>query len=433
MLEVVDYANRAAKLGAVLNRRATFDEDVDSTVSKILDAVRRDGDAALRRYSAQFDGVPNPVLTVGDEEGDRALAALDEGLRSVLQEAASNVRRFHEHQRQKSWFVEESEAVILGQRVLPLERVGLYVPGSTAFYPSSLLMNAIPAQVAGVDEIHVVSPPGADGLPNPLVLATASILGIRRVHGVGGAQAVAALAYGTESIPGVDKIVGPGNVYVTAAKRQVYGRVDIGAVSGPSEIVILADASADVDFVAADLLSQAEHDERASAILVTTSRTLADNVSLRATACVAELSRREIAERSLRDYGACVVTRSLDEAVDLVNELAPEHLELMVSDAWEVLPRIRNAGAVFVGSYSSEPVGDYFAGPNHVLPTGGTARYASPLGVYDFVKRQSVIAYSRARMQRDGPKIVRFAEAEGLTGHAQAIQVRLDRIRQPDV
>ncbi|HEX7072162.1 MAG TPA: histidinol dehydrogenase [Rhodothermales bacterium] len=433
MLEVVSFAERHARLAAILNRRTTFDEKVDSAVRDVIGAVRGRGDAALREFSARFDGVDNPVLNVPEAETTRALSALDGGLRSVIEEATANIRRFHEHQRRDSWYVEDGDDVVLGQRVIPLQRVGLYVPGGTAFYPSSLLMNAIPAQVAGVEEIHVASPPESTGLPNVLVLATAALLGIRHVHAVGGAQAIAALAYGTESIPAVDKIVGPGNAYVAAAKRMVYGPVDIDAIAGPTEIVVLADDTADAEFVAADLLSQAEHDVRASAILITPSRGLAEAVVNAVRDLARRLERIDIVTQSLADYGACVVTATMDESIELVNTLAPEHLELHVEAPWDLLPRIRNAGAVFLGSYSPEPVGDYFAGPNHVLPTGGTARFASPLGVDDFVKRQSVVGYSEKRLRRDGAKIARFAEAEGLGAHALAIRVRLDRGAEPGV
>lgn len=427
MLQVVDYAKSSEALSAILGRRATFDEEVDRAVAEIVADVHSRGDDAIREYSARFDGVEQPILEVRSETLEQAGSALDGDLRRVIEQAAVNIRRFHERQRETSWFMDDPDGTILGQRVLPLRSVGLYVPGGTAFYPSSLLMNAIPAQVAGVEEIHVVSPPGRDGNPHPLVLGTAALLGIRHVHGVGGAQAVAALAYGTESIPGVDKIVGPGNAYVATAKRQVYGRVDIDAIAGPTEIVVLADDTADPEFVAADLLSQAEHDVRASAILVTTSRAVAEQTARAAARLAERLERRDIIDRSMRDFGACILVEMMEDGIRLVNELAPEHLELMVADPWSVLPSIRNAGAIFLGPFSSEPVGDYFAGPNHVLPTGGTARFASPLGVGDFFKRQSIIAYSRNRLMRDGEGIIRFAKAEGLTGHALAVQLRLDR------
>ncbi|MEZ4700607.1 MAG: histidinol dehydrogenase [Rhodothermales bacterium] len=427
MIPIVTYSERDTRLHAILNRQAAFSPEVDASVRVILDRVRSEGDRALADFTEQFDGVRPAALRVSDEDRQAAYRNLDPAFLDILSEAAGNIRRFHEGQRRQSWFMEEGDGVILGQRVLPLERVGLYVPGGKAFYPSSLLMNAIPAQVAGVPEIHLVSPPGPNGLPHASVLATAQLLGLERIYSVGGAQAIAGLAYGTDTIPRVDKIVGPGNAYVAAAKKQVYGRVAIDSIAGPSEIVVLADAAADPEFVAADLLSQAEHDERASAILVTPSEALARNVRDQIERMVPRLSRRAIIEPSLADFGALVVTETMDQAVSMVNELAPEHLELLVLDPWALLPRIRHAGAVFLGPYSTEPVGDYFAGTNHVLPTGGTARYASALGVDDFVRKQSIVSYTRERLAATGPRIVRFAREEELTAHALAVQVRLDR------
>jgi histidinol dehydrogenase len=310
-----------------------------------------------------------------------------------------------------------------------MERAGLYVPGGTAFYPSSLLMNAIPAQVAGVDEIHLVSPPQEDGRPHPLVLATAALLGVEHIYAIGGAQAIGALAYGTDTVPPVDTIVGPGNAYVAAAKKKVFGRVGIDSVAGPSEIGVLADATADPEFVAADLLSQAEHDERASAILITPHRPLAEAVQQQVEQMVPELPRADVIEQSLADYGACIVVDTMEEAVELMNDLAVEHLELHVDDPWQTMTHIRHAGALFLGEHSAEPVGDYFAGPNHVLPTGGTARHASALGVDDFVRTQSVLSYTDERLRETGDDIMTLAEAEDLQAHAEAIRVRLDRAR----
>ena len=322
--------------------------------------------------------------------------------------------------------MDDGDGVILGQRVVPFQKVGVYVPGGKAFYPSSLLMNVIPAQVAGVSEIHLTTPPDKNGLPSPLVLGAAHLLGIESVFAVGGAQAVAALAFGTESVPNVDKIVGPGNVYVATAKKQVFGPVDIDSVAGPSEIVVLADETAIPRHVAADMLSQAEHDESASAILVTPSHELAELVCEEITRMVPTLSRKDILEASLKAYGACIVTQSLAEAIAVVNELAPEHLEIITADPWGDMTGIQHAGAIFLGPYSSEPVGDYFAGPNHVLPTGGTARYASALSVDDFVRKQSIIHYSHSRLKEKGRRIMEFANAEALTAHARAIAVRLE-------
>ena len=431
MIPIVEYHDREARLRPILSRGASFSPEVDAATRDILAAVAERGDAALLELTERFDGVRPEALRVPAEALAAAADTIDQDLRGVIAEAAENIRRFHAQQRQQSWFTDDGDGVVLGQRVVPLERVGLYVPGGTAFYPSSLLMNAIPALVAGVPEIHLVSPPGRDGRPHPLVLATAHDLGLTHVYAVGGAQAVAALAYGTDTIPQVDKIVGPGNAYVAAAKKLVFGRVAIDAIAGPSEVVILADETADALFVASDLLAQAEHDERASGILVTPHRPLAEAVRAEVERLVPTLSRRAILEKSLPAYGACIVTPSMDEAVDMANELAAEHLELHVRDPWQMMTRIRHAGAIFLGPYASEPVGDYFAGPNHVLPTGGTARYASALSVDDFIRKQSIIAYTHERLRETGPRIVQFAEAESLTAHALAIQARLDREVNP--
>jgi histidinol dehydrogenase len=415
------------RLGAILGRDATFSDEVDAAVDDILDQVRGAGDSALLALTERFDGVrPDPVK-VPPSTLAAAADALEGDLRDAIAAAAENIRDFHEKQVRESWFTDDGDGVILGQRVVPMERVGLYVPGGTAFYPSSLLMNAIPAQVAGVEEIHLVSPPQEDGRPHPLVTATAAFLGLEHVYALGGAQAVGALAFGTETVPGVDMIVGPGNAYVAAAKKKVFGRVGIDSVAGPSEIGVLADETATPEFVASDLLSQAEHDVRASAILVTPHRSLAEAVAAEVEARVPTLPRADVIEQALADYGACVVTDTMAEAVALMNELAVEHLELHVEDPWQTMTRIRHAGALFLGEYSSEPVGDYFAGPNHVLPTGGTARHASALGVDDFVRTQSVLSYTRERLEQTGDQIATFAEAEDLQAHAEAIRARLDR------
>ena len=427
MIQIVRFQDRSEKLRLIFNRSAVFNEEIDRRVRSIIDHVRGTGDAALYQLTEELDHVRISSIRVPTSDLESALNDLDPGMRKILQEAAENIRRFHEKQLRRSWFSEDGDGVILGQRYVPVQLAGVYVPGGTAAYPSSVLMTVIPAQVAGVEEVHLVSPPGSDGLPHPYVRAAAAFLGVERVFAVGGAQAVAALAFGTETIPRVDKIVGPGNAYVAAAKRLVFGEVDIDSVAGPSEIVVLADHTAEAAFVAADLLSQAEHDTRASAVLVTTSEALARRVDAELGEQLSRLPRHEIAGQSLRDYGACIVVGSLEEAVQVVNELAPEHLELLVDDPWRVMTQVRNAGAIFLGAYSPEPVGDYFAGPNHVLPTGGTARYASALSVDDFVRHQSVIAYSRERLMRTGPNIASFARAEGLEAHARSIELRLKR------
>ena len=427
MIPIIDRTDD--RLARILRRDATFSDEVDAAVDDILAQVRDDGDASLLDLTERFDGVrPDPVK-VPVRELDAARDALDGTLRDVIAEAADNIRRYHAKQVQESWFTDDGDGVLLGQRVVPMERVGLYVPGGTAFYPSSLLMNAIPAQVAGVEEIHLVSPPQEDGRPHPLVLATAAFLGLEHVYALGGAQAVGALAFGTASVASVDCIVGPGNAYVAAAKKQVYGRVAIDSVAGPSEIGILADATADPEFVAADLLSQAEHDVRASAILVTPHRPLAEAVQDHVARMVPDLPRADVIRQSLDDYGACVVTDTMDAAVAVMNDLAVEHLEIHTADPWATMTRIRHAGAIFLGPHSSEPVGDYFAGPNHVLPTGGTARHASALSVDTFIRKQSVISYTEERLQETGDAIAAFAEAEDLQAHAEAIRVRLRRAR----
>jgi len=409
----------------IADRRASLDAALEQSVRTIIEEVACHGDEALLAYTERFDGVrPDPVK-VGQEVLRAALKESNPAWKKALGEAAANIRRFHRRQLQKSWFVEDGDGVRLGQRVLPIERVALYVPGGTAAYPSSVLMTAIPAQVAGVGEIYLVSPPQADGLPHPPVMATAALLGLKHVYAVGGAQTIAALAYGTASIPRVDKIVGPGNAYVAAAKKMVYGQVDIDSIAGPSEIVVLADETADPLFVAYDLLAQAEHDTQARAILVTTHHALAVAVQAHVTRITPTLKRSAIVEQSLQNHGVCIVADTMEEAIAMVNRLAPEHLELLVRDPWNTLPHIRHAGAVFLGPYSSEPVGDYYAGPNHVLPTGGTARFASALGVEDFVRKQSVIAYSREKLRKTGSSIAILAYSEGLEAHARAVEVRL--------
>ncbi|PUA40454.1 histidinol dehydrogenase [Paenibacillus elgii] len=401
----------------------------NESVQRIIEEVQRDGDAALRKFAQQFDGVKIEELRVTQEEIEAAYAQVDESFLTALREAAVNIRRFHEKQMRNSWMDLQADGSILGQVIRPLRRVGLYVPGGKAAYPSSVLMNAIPAQVAGVPEIVMVTPPATAGVEgiNPHILVAAAEAGVREIYRVGGAQAVAALAYGTESIPAADKIVGPGNIYVALAKRSVFGAVDIDSIAGPSEIVVLADETADAAYVAADLLSQAEHDEMASAILVTPSRELAEAVRLEVDRQLSELPRRDIAAQSIRDYGAILTVNSLTEGVSVVNRLAPEHLEIIVREPFDYLSRIENAGAIFLGPYSSEPVGDYFAGPNHVLPTNGTARFSSPLNVDDFLKKSSVIYYSKEALLRDGEKIITLARHEGLDAHARAIEIRLKK------
>ncbi|MFD0871691.1 histidinol dehydrogenase [Paenibacillus residui] len=398
-------------------------------VKEIIERVRTEGDQALFYYTEQHDRVKPDKLRLEEAEIQAAYEQVDEPFLQAIREAAANIRAFHEKQKRNSWMDPQPDGSLLGQVIRPLKRVGLYVPGGKAAYPSSVLMNAIPAMVAGVPEVVMVTPPATAGQPgiNPYILVAAAEVGITEIYGVGGAQAVAALAYGTESIPAVDKIVGPGNIYVALAKRYVFGAVDIDSIAGPSEIVVLADSSADPAYVAADLLSQAEHDEMASAVLVTPSAELAEQVRREVSRQLAELPRKAIAQRSLDDYGAILTVDSLEEGIEVVNRLAPEHLELLLEEPFRYLGAIENAGAIFLGEYSSEPVGDYFAGPNHILPTNGTARFSSPLNVDDFLKKSSVIYYSRQALLENGRKIITLAQHEGLQGHARAIEVRLEK------
>ncbi len=420
-----------AATGFRLERQSEYGSpEQNQAVAEIVEAVRRKGDAALLLYTAAHDGVGLTAdrLRVGADEIQAAYERVEPDFLTALRQAAANIRAFHEKQKRGSWMDVAPDGTMLGMMIRPLRRVGLYVPGGKAAYPSSVLMNAIPAQVAGVPEIAMVTPPatgGREGI-DPYILVAAAEAGVTEIYRVGGAQAVAALAYGTASIPAVDKICGPGNIYVALAKRAVYGTVAIDSIAGPSEIAVLADDSADPRYVAADMLSQAEHDEMASAVLVTTSERLARAVEAELGRQAAALPRREIAEKSLAQYGAILTVDSLEEGVSVINRLAPEHLEVMVEDPLAWLGRIETAGAIFLGPYSSEPVGDYFAGPNHILPTNGTARFSSPLNVDDFLKKSSLIRYSKEALLRDAAGIATLARHEGLEGHARAVEIRLE-------
>ena len=394
-------------------------------VKKIIAEIRTRGDEALREFTEKFDRVSLSSFSVTEEEIETAYQQVDERFISIVQEAAKNIQNFHEKQLRPSWMTTEENGTVLGQKITPLDSVGVYVPGGTAAYPSSVLMNVIPAKVAGVKRIVMVSPPDDQGLLPAAVLVAAKEAGVKEIYKVGGAQAIAALAYGTETIQSVDKITGPGNIFVALAKREVFGDVDIDMIAGPSEIAILADDTAKADELAADLLSQAEHDPRACSVLVTPSITLAEAVAEEVEKQLSTLPRKDIAARSISDYGAIYVTADIDEAVETVNQLAPEHLEIITENAIELLGKIRHAGAIFIGRYSSEPVGDYFAGPNHVLPTNGTARFSSPLNVDDFQKKSSVIIYSEKALTENGEKIAEFARMEGLEAHARAVEIRL--------
>ena len=411
------------KRGAnVFIRRMNADPRVTASVAAIVEDVKERGDEAVREYSLKFDGWAGE-MPVSESEWAEGAAKCDAFLLQVMKEAAQNIADFHRRQIPQGFEVEKENGVILGQKVTPLERVGIYVPGGTAAYPSTVLMNAVPASVAGVKEIIMVTP-AKEGRIKPEILAAAKIAGVTKIFKVGGAQAIAALAYGTQTTPAVDKITGPGNIYVATAKKLVYGQVDIDMIAGPSEILVIADESADAERAAADMLSQAEHDVLASAVMVTTSARLAELVAAEIERQLADLPRREIAQRSIEDNGRVIVTESLDDAVEIANALAPEHLEVYTSDPFALLPRLVNAGSIFLGGYTPEPVGDYFAGPNHTLPTSGTARFSSPLSGADFVKRSSYIHYTKEALKEAGEKIAAFAESEGLQAHANAVRIR---------
>ena len=426
-IQKLNYETKTNLLEDLLKRSPNQYTQYESRVLEILEHVKNEKDQAVFDYTKQFDGadITADTITVTKEEIAQAYDLVDESLVQIIRKAKENIRIYHEKQKQYSWFDSKPDGTMLGQKVTALQRVGVYVPGGKAVYPSSVLMNVIPAKVAGVEEIVMVTPPGKDGKINPNTLVAANEAGVDVIYKVGGAQAIAALAYGTDSIPKVDKIVGPGNIYVALAKKAVYGHVSID--SGPSEILVIADETANPRYVAADLLSQAEHDELASAILVTTSETLAKEVSKQVEVFVEELSRTEIMKKSLENYGYILVADTMEEVIDIANEIASEHLEIMTANPYDVMMRVRNAGAIFIGEYSSEPLGDYFAGPNHVLPTNGTAKFFSPLGVDDFIKKSSIIAYSKEALEAIHSDIEQFAEAEKLTAHANSIKVRFEK------
>ena len=400
----------------------------EAAVADILANVKEKGDEALFSYTKEFDKVEvtPETIRVTEEEIEEAYKAVDASLLEVIRKALLNIRSYHEKQRQNSWFTSTENGTMLGQKVTPLNRVGVYVPGGKAVYPSSVLMNIVPAKVAGVPHIVMTTPPGKDGKVNPSTLVAAKEAGADEIYKVGGAQAIGALAYGTASIPKVDKIVGPGNIFVALAKKAVYGHVSIDSIAGPSEILVLADETANAHYVAADLLSQAEHDEMASAILITTSTELAQNVEKEIEGYLKVLSRKEIIEKSLENFGYILVAEDMDEAIEAANEIASEHMEIVTKNAFEVMMKVRNAGAIFIGEYSSEPLGDYFAGPNHVLPTNGTAKFFSALSVDDFIKKSSIVYYSRSALQEIHKDIIQFASSEQLTAHANSIAVRFE-------
>lgn len=428
-IQKLNYETKTNLLEDLLQRSPNQYTQYESRVLEILEHVKNEKDQAVFDYTKQFDGadITADTITVTKEEIAQAYDLVDTSLVEIIRKAKENIRIYHEKQKQYSWFDSKPDGTMLGQKVTALQRVGVYVPGGKAVYPSSVLMNVIPAKVAGVEEIVMVTPPGKDGKINPNTLVAANEAGVDVIYKVGGAQAIAALAYGTDSIPKVDKIVGPGNIYVALAKKAVYGHVSIDSIAGPSEILVIADETANPRYVAADLLSQAEHDELASAILVTTSEMLAKEVSKQVEVFVEELSRTEIMKKSLENYGYILVADTMEEVIDIANEIASEHLEIMTANPYDVMMRVRNAGAIFIGEYSSEPLGDYFAGANHVLPTNGTAKFFSPLGVDDFIKKSSIIAYSKEALEAIHSDIEQFAEAEKLTAHANSIKVRFEK------
>ena len=411
----------------LLKKRAqSSDKNVIPIVSEIIDNVRENGDKAVREYTVMFDGKAPERAEIAADEIDSITKQCDSDYIATVKKAAANIADFHQRQVQQSWMTTKSNGVMMGQRVRGLKRVGIYVPGGTAAYPSSVLMNAIPAKIAGVEEIIMCTPPQKDGTPNPNIIAAAKIAGVDRIFLMGGEQAVAALAYGTETVPKVDKIVGPGNIFVATAKKLLYGTVDIDMIAGPSEILIIADSSANPKFLAADLMSQAEHDKLASSILLTDSAALADQTKQELERQMQTLSRKEIIASSLENFGAIIVCSDMSQAIDFANELAPEHLEVCCQNPMEYVGKLDNAGSVFLGNYSPEPLGDYFAGPNHVLPTSGTARFFSPLSVDSFVKKSSFIYYTEEALKSDAQDVIRFADTEGLTAHANSIKVRFD-------
>lgn len=429
MISVIKNSDAEGKrlVEALLSRSQLEYGNVQETVNNIISEIKKDGDKALFSYTKQFDkfDVNADNLVVTKAEIDEAYSLVDAELVKVIKKSAGRIAAFHEKQKINSWLEPNKNGEMLGQLIRPLEKVGVYVPGGKAAYPSSVLMNIIPAKVAGVEQIIMTTPPSADGKVNPTTIVAADVAGVDKIYKAGGAQAIAALAFGTESVPKVDKIVGPGNIFVALAKRSVYGYVNIDSVAGPSEILILADESANPTYVAADLLSQAEHDELASAVLITDSEELASKVKVEVEKQTAVLERKAIIEKSLDNYGAIIIVNDMDEACSLANRVAPEHMEVCTKEPFSLLPKIQNAGAIFLGHFTPEPLGDYMAGPNHVLPTGGTARFFSPLSIDDYIKKSSIISFSEDALKNLGDDVIKFANAEGLTAHANSVKVRM--------
>lgn len=429
-MRIIELTNETKNnvLEDLLKRSPNNYSSYESTVNEIIENVKTNKDQAIFEYTAKFDkyNLTAENIKVTREEIDEAYTLLDADLIEVIKKSAENIRAFHTKQLRNSWFDSKPDGTILGMKITAIEKAGVYVPGGKAAYPSSVLMNVIPAKVAGVDEIIMTTPPGATGKVNPGTLVAADIAGVDTIYKVGGAQAIAAMAFGTQSIPKVDKITGPGNIFVALAKKAVYGYVSIDSIAGPSEILVLADETANPRYVAADLLSQAEHDELASAILITTDKALAEKVSTEVDKFVAQLPRTEIIQKSLDNYGYILVAENMQDAIAAVNDIASEHLEILTKNPFEIMTKIRNAGAIFLGEYASEPLGDYFAGPNHILPTNGTAKFFSPVNVDDFIKKTSIISYSREALEKIHTDIEAFAESEGLFAHANSIKVRFD-------
>lgn len=427
MINIIKPEENKSFFNKLINRNQLEYEDVNTRVEKILHNVRQNRDDALREYTEEFDGILLEEFLVSKEEIDRALEGIDKELKEDLIKAKVNIENYHRKQLKESYFIREDD-ITLGQLVRPIEKVGIYIPGGKAAYPSTVLMNAIPAKIAGVNEIIMITPPNSEGKIKDSILVAAAISGVDKIFKIGGAQGIGALAYGTESIPKVNKITGPGNIYVAMAKKQVSGYVGIDMIAGPSEIMIIADKYANPKYIAADLLSQAEHDDMAASILVTDWEPLADKVLAELELQIKSLGRNEIIEKSLTNYGAIIITNSLDESIAIANKIAPEHLEILTKDPFSIYESIKNAGAIFLGEYSPEPLGDYFAGPNHTLPTSSTARFSSPLSVDDFIKKTSLIYYGKEALMKSKDSIIRIAEEEGLTGHANSIKIRFEEV-----
>lgn len=424
-MKTYTYKEAKHRLDEILRRTEDPGEGVRDQVLAIIDRVRKEGDDALRAYTKEFDGVELDDLRVSRKEIKEAVNSIDPDLLTAIEDAAENIRNFHEHQIEETFTYIARPGVVLGQKITPIERAGIYVPGGKAAYPSTVLMNAIPAKVAGVDHIVMVTPPGKDGKIAPNILAAAHVAGVDEIYKVGGAQAIAALAYGTESVPAVDKITGPGNIFVATAKKEVFGKVAIDMIAGPSEVCVIADANANPEWIAADLLAQAEHDEMAMPILITTDADLAKAVEAEVDRQISEdISRKAIARKSVDDFGRIFIAGDIAQCIDLANRIAPEHLELAIEKPKSHLDQVRNAGAIFMGEFTPEPAGDYFAGPNHTLPTSGTARFSSPLGVYDFLKRSSILSYEEDALLREADEIIAFAKSEGLDAHAKSVERR---------